>query len=177
MWNSKQTFCSLPSPIPFGGGGWGDREGASSPVEKGGGEEAIFFLNPADWKPWGTFCWDLSLSSIPAPSSCFVKLRIIFLTTCASLIPLGQCWPQGSVFILSFFFFPWSPSFLPSPSLPNPAASGHICLVFYNMAPFTPFPCISLSFSLNPVWLSSFFTWVPFLPDSPLLQPPSAQHQ
>lgn len=138
-------------------------------MEKGGGEEAIFFLNPADWKPWGTFCWDLSLSSIPAPSSCFVKLRIIFLTTCASLIPLGQCWPQGSVFIHSFFFFPWSPSFLPSPSLPNPAASGHICLVFYNMAPFTPFPCISLSLSQSCLaqFIFHLSAFPPRLPSAP----------
>lgn len=48
-----------------------------------------------------------------------------------------------------FLFPPLPPSFLPSLSFPNPAASGDICLVFYNLAPSPPSPaCLSLSFSI-----------------------------
>lgn len=40
----------------------------------------------------------------------------------------------------------------------DPRAAAHICLVFYS-PPFTSFPTCSPPFtSLNPIWLSSFFT-------------------
>lgn len=64
------------------------------------------------------------------------------------MIPLGQCWLQGSVFIL--FFLPCSPSFLSSSSLPLsltllPVGTFVLCFIIWPLSPPSP---ASLSLSI-----------------------------
>lgn len=86
--NAKQTSCSPPGPAPHGGGATG-----RSRLPGGGGRgmrQNDFISKPSRLDTLGRFPFGsvAFLLSRP-PSSCFVRLRIIFLTTRASLIPLG----------------------------------------------------------------------------------------